>query len=156
MLEQDFEQRNLHARIGRVTARRRQAKRRRAEAFGIKLPHRAVIKVRVHLRAGFEQNFRGLHDVLRRLLAVVFNGICANVMQERRAVFARRTCSNELRPFAKQPRRFRWALRSFRSWLGLDESQNVAVQVADVELGAVWHVAQGNNESDASSGKTVE
>ena len=46
-------------------------------------------------------------------------------------------------------------LRSFGGWRGLDETQDIAVRIADVKLCAVWHVAQRNNECNARRSKML-
>src|SRR4029077_13262500 len=45
-------------------------------------------------------------------------------------------------------------LRSFGGWRGLNETQSIAIGIAHIKLGAVWHVAQWDNECNARRGKT--
>ena len=94
VLEQQLDQRDLHARPTGMRARRDQAERRGPAAVHLGLG--------IDLGARVEQDLRDPHDVLRRFLAISLDPVGRHVVQQRGIVLALRACADQLRPLAQQ------------------------------------------------------
>ena len=93
--EQKGHQLFLHACGNRMDARRREAKRVGAAAVHVSR--------RVDVSARAEKELGDFHDIFRRPLAKSFYAVRADVVEQRRMMFARRACADEPRTCAQQP-----------------------------------------------------
>ena len=76
------------------------ARRREAKGVGAAAVH---VSRRVDVSARAEKELGDFHDIFRRPLAKSFYAVRADVVEQRRMMFARRACADEPRTCAQQP-----------------------------------------------------